>query len=263
MNIFKIILKYRFYIYQSIKNDIFNRFKRNKLGGFWLILNPLSQVLMYSIILANVISAKLPNTESEYAYPIYLMAGLLGWLLFSEIVNRCLNVFIEYGQLIKKMSFPKILLPVVLLGSCFINNFILFLVMISVFLLLDHSLGFMLLWLIPISLLLSLLAISIGLIVGLVNVFLRDTGQVIPIILQMIFWFTPIIYPTTIIPESYRHLLNLNPIFPFIDAYHKIIVYNIAPEIQLLYAPLIIIALLLMAGLFLFRKAAEDMADVL
>lgn len=263
MKILKIIHKFRFYIYQSIKNDITNRFKRSKLGGFWLILNPLSQVLIYTLILSNVLSAKLPNAESEYIYPIYLMAGLLGWILFTEIINRCLNIFIEYRQLIKKMSFPKVLLPLVLLGSSLVNNFILFLVMSSVFLFLDHSLGVTLLWLIPISFGLAVFAISIGLIAGLINVFLRDAAQVVPIILQMFFWFTPIVYPATIIPESYRYMLNLNPIYPYIDAYQKIIVYDIPPEIQLFYIPLIITALFLMVGLFIFRKAGEDMADVL
>lgn len=257
--------QYRHFILSSIRNDLFTQFARSKLGGLWMIINPLSQVAIYALILSNILAAKLPGIESTYAYAVYLMAGLLAWNLFSEIVGRCLNVFIVNGNLMKKMSFPKITLPTIIIGSSLLNNVLLFVSMLGIFFALGHSFSATVLWLIPLTLLLATLALSLGLILGIFNVFLRDIGQLIPIILQMWFWFTPIVYPISIIPEKYHALLmNINPIFPIVNAYQQVIVYDRAPNLDSGLLPITIITLLLLAmSLFLFRRASEEMADVL
>jgi lipopolysaccharide transport system permease protein len=210
-----------------------------------------------------VLAARLPGIENKYAYAIYLMAGLLAFTLFSEIINRCLNLFIEQGNLMKKMSFPRITLPTIVVGSCLLNSILLFIAMLGIFALLGHQFSAAMLWLLPLTLIVVVLALGIGLILGVMNVFLRDIGQVVPIILQMLFWFTPIVYPVTIIPEAYRHWMNFNPIYPLTNAYQQILVYGINPEWE---GVLIIAAIgLLLAGasLYMFRRASAEMVDSL
>jgi lipopolysaccharide transport system permease protein len=260
---FRDLYKYRNFIIQSVRNDLISRFARSKLGGLWAILNPLSQVLIYALILSNVLAAKLPGVDSQYAYAIYLMAGLLGWTLFNEIVGRCLNIFIEHGNLIKKMSFPRVTLPAIAVGSCLINNLFLFISMLGIFALLGHQFNMAMLWLIPLSLVVIVFSLGIGLILGVMNVFLRDIGQVIPIILQMLFWFTPIVYPITIIPEAYRHWLNLNPMYPIIDAYQQILVYGNSPQWGGVLIILAVGIILSIVGLFMFRRSSAEMVDAL
>ena len=94
--------RYRFFIISSIKNELFTRFVRSGLGGLWMILNPLAQVLIFAFVLSSVLAAKLPGITNQYAYSIYLMAGTLGWSLFTEIVSRCLTMFIDNGNILKK-----------------------------------------------------------------------------------------------------------------------------------------------------------------
>ena len=260
---FRDLYKYRNFIIQSVRNDLINRFSRSKLGGLWAILNPLSQVLIYALILSNVLAAKLPGVDSQYAYAIYLMAGLLGWTLFNEIVGRCLNIFIEHGNLIKKMSFPRVTLPAIAVGSCLINNLFLFISMLGIFALLGHQFNMAMLWLIPLILIVVVFSLGIGLILGVMNVFLRDIGQVTPIILQMLFWFTPIVYPITIIPEAYRHWLNLNPMYPIIDAYQQILVYGNSPQWGGVLIILAVGIILSIVGLFMFRRSSSEMVDAL
>ena len=260
---FRDLYKYRNFIIQSVRNDLISRFSRSKLGGLWAILNPLSQVLIYALILSNVLAAKLPGVDSQYAYAIYLMAGLLGWTLFNEIVGRCLNIFIEHGNLIKKMSFPKVALPAIAVGSCLINNLFLFISMLGIFALLGHQFNMAMLWLIPLTLVVVVFSLGIGLILGVMNVFLRDIGQVTPIILQMLFWFTPIVYPITIIPEAYRHWLNLNPMYPIIDAYQQILVYGNSPQWGGVLIILAVGIILSIVGLFMFRRSSAEMVDAL
>ncbi len=254
---------YRHFVRSSIVNEFRLRFARSKLGGLWIIINPLSQVAIYALILSNVLAAKLPGIENKYAYAIYLMAGLLAWTLFEEIIRRCLNLFIEQGNLMKKMSFPRITLPSIVLGSCLVNNVLLFAAMLGVFALLGHHFSFAMLWLIPLTLAVVVLALGIGLILGVMNVFLRDIGQVVPIILQVWFWFTPIVYPENIIPESYRHLLSLNPMYSLVKAYHQVLVYNVAPPPSDIYIVAAVALSLMLLSLFMFRRASAEMMDVL
>lgn len=255
--------QYRYFVLSSIRNEMTTRFARSKLGGLWMIINPLSQVLIYALILSNILAAKLPGIDNQYAYAIYLMAGLLAWTLFNEIISRCLTLFIEQGNIMKKMSFPRITLPAIVAGSCLLNNILLFVSMLGIFALLGHQFNFAMLWLIPLTLITMVLAMSVGLFFGVLNVFVRDVGQVVPIILQMLFWLTPIVYPIAIIPEAYRHWLNLNPLYPLTHAYQQIIVYGNSPQ----WEGIIIIAIigLFLAGvsLFMFRRASAEMVDAL
>ena len=174
---------YRHFVLSSIRNELVSRFARSKLGGLWMLINPLAQVLIYALILSNILAAKLPGIDNKYAYAIYLMAGLLAWNLFSEIISRCLNVFIEQGDLLKKMRFPRITLPTIVVGSCVLNNVLLFVAMLGVFLVLGHQFSWVMLWLIPLTIIVVMLGTGIGLVLGIVNVFLRDIGQAFPIIL--------------------------------------------------------------------------------
>lgn len=257
------LYKYRSFIFSSIKNDLINRFSRSKLGGLWVILNPLSQVAIYALILSNVLSAKLPGIDNKYAYSIYLMSGLLAWNLFNEIILRSLNMFIDNGNLMKKMQFPRSAIPIIVGGGNLINNILLFVAMFIIFLLLGHGFSINILWLIPFSILLLIFSLSIGLILGVMNVFLRDIGQVVPILLQILFWFTPIVYPVNIIPEQYRYLLDFNPISYFTRVYQNVLAYDQVPEFSVLLFVSIISLVIASLGFFLFRRASAEMVDVL
>jgi len=255
--------QYRHFVLSSICNELITRFARSKLGGLWMIINPLAQVAIYALILSNVLAAKLPGIENKYAYAIYLMAGLLAWTLFNEIISRCLNLFIEQGNLMKKMQFPRITLPAIVVGSNLLNNVLLFIAMVGIFLLLGHHFSAAMLWLLPLTLLLAAFALGAGLVLGVINVFVRDLGQAVPIILQIWFWFTPIVYPVNIIPEGYRHWLDLNPMYHFTSAYQEVIVYGRPPQVEGILIIGALAALLLLLSLFLFRRASEEMVDVL
>ena len=120
-----------------------------------------------------------------------------------------------------------------------------------------------LLWLPVLTLSVVALAVGIGLILGILNVFIRDIGQAIPIILQIGFWFTPIVYPISIIPERYQGLLALNPMYPIVRSYQDILVYGKAPELTDVFVIVAVSALLMVGGFVLFMRANEEMADVL
>lgn len=254
---------YRGFVVSSIGNEFVARFARSRLGGLWMIIHPLTQVAIYALILSNVLAAKLPGIENKYAYALYLMAGMLAWSLFAEIVGRCLTLFIEQGNLMKKMRFPRITLPVIVVGSSLLNNLLLFLSLLLVFALLGQDPNLQMFWLVPLTLAVVALATGIGLILGVLNVFVRDIGQVVPIVLQIWFWFTPIVYPIEIIPEALRGTVNANPMYSIVSAYHDILVYARTPDLQQVAATAAVAIGLMLLGLFMFRRAAPEMVDAL
>jgi lipopolysaccharide transport system permease protein len=255
--------EYRGFITTSIRNEFIARFARSKLGGLWMIIHPLSQVAIYALILSNVLAARLPGIDNKYAYALYLMAGILAWNLFAEIVGRCLNVFIENGNLMKKMRFPRIALPVIVVGSCLLNNLLLFVAVLLVFLVLGQPPSMEMFWLIPLTLAVTALAIGLGLILGVLNVFVRDIGQVVPIVLQIWFWFTPIVYSVNVIPDYLKSTVDLNPMYSIVSAYHSVLVYQKTPDLQQVAITVGVALGLMLLGLFLFRRAAPEMVDSL
>jgi len=255
--------RYRFFIFSSIKTELRSKFVRSRLGGVWMILNPLSQVLIFAFVLSSVLSAKLPGISNRYAYAIYLMAGTLSWSLFSEIVNRCLTLFIDNGNILKKLVFPRIALPLIVTGSALVNNVLLFVAILLIFGVLGHAPGLALLYL-PVLMIVNIaLALGIGLGIGVLNVFMRDIGQVVPVLMQLLYWFTPIVYMAAIIPAEYHRLIALNPLLPIITGYQNVLLYNSPPDWSALGVAALVAAVLLVFSLILFRKASPEMVDQL
>ena len=257
------IWQYRHFIISSISNDLRMRFARSKLGAMWMILQPLAQVAIYALVLARVLAAKLPGINNRYAYVIYLMAGMLAWSLFNELMTRSLVMFVDNGNLMKKVVFPRVCLPVITAGSALVNNALLFLATVGVFALVGHEPDAALLWLPVIVAVNVALGLGLGLVLGVLNVFVRDVAQVMTVILQLWFWLTPVVYMPTIIPPQFNTLLQLNPMYHIVVSFQQVMLYGRAPDLFGLGSIAIVSIILLVFGLWLFRRAASEMVDVL
>lgn len=254
---------YRLFVRSAIINDFKARYARSRLGLVWILLQPLAMVLIYSLILSHVIAAKLPQTDSIYAYPIYLMSGMLAWTLFAEGLGRGLGIFVEQGELIKKVAFPKVLLPAIATGTVTINGLALLAMMLMVFMFLQHWPSWQYLWLallIPLTLLFS---VSLGLIFGLLNVFFRDISQTIPVALNFLFWLTPIVYTTNMLPEAYRSYFDINPMVSVVNAFQGVILYHQPPQPETLLLLCCSSAIFVLAGGFLYTRTRDELADQL
>lgn len=260
---FKSFRDYRFFIVSSIRNELVNQFVRSRLGGFWMIVHPLVMVAIYAFVLSAVLSAKFDGIDNRYAYAIYLTSGILGWTLFNDIIGRNLNLFVGNADLLKKMKVPKIALPAVTAGTALVGHGLLFAAILVIFAFLGHSPTINLLWLPVITGVLLLFSMSLGLVIAVLNVFIRDIAQIVPIVLQFLFWFTPIVYPVAIIPEHLRWALQLNPVYPAIEAYHDVLAYQRAPDLSALALMALAGVVFAGLGLWLVRQASDEMVDVL
>ena len=262
-NIFLSVWVYRFFILSSIKTEFRSRFARSKFGGLWVVLHPLALVLIYAFILSQLMSAKLPGVATQYAYPVYILAGIVGWTLFTEILGRSLTIFIDNGNLIKKMHFPKLSLPIIVVGSALVNFLLLFMMMFVVFGFLGHLPYHFIYWIPLLTIIVIGLSLGIGLFFGILNVFMRDIGQVMNILLQFWFWLTPIVYMVSIIPEKYHWIIMLNPMSGVTMGFQNVLLYDKAPDFGLLIYPSMVAIIFLILSMILFKKASAEMADVL
>jgi lipopolysaccharide transport system permease protein len=262
-NILKPLWAYRGFIFGSVKREFQFKYRNSMLGIAWTVINPLAMIIIYTVIFSKIMHAKLPGVDSTFAYSIYLCAGLLTWGLFAEIVSRAQNTFIEHANLLKKLSFPRICLPVIVVATALLNFSIVF-GLFSAFLLISGNFpGMVYLALLPVLAILVAFAIGLGISLGVLNVFFRDVGQLFGLVIQFWFWGTPIVYPISILPESVRWLMGFNPMASLMVACQDILVAGQWPTWQSLL-PVTILAIVMCAfGMHLFRKNAGEMVDEL
>ena len=254
---------YRGFVLGSVKREFQSKYANAMLGALWSVLSPLAMILVYTVIFSEVMRTKLPGAESGFAYSIYLCAGILTWGLFAEIVARGQNMFIEQANVIKKISFPRICLPVIVVLTSLVNFGIIF-GLFTVFLLVSgHFPGAVFFAIVPVLIVQVLLAIGLAMIVGVLNVFFRDVGQFVTIAVQFWFWLTPIVYPASILPAQFRPVLDYNPMAPIIQSYQTILVQGELPHWERLWPVTLLALVLCVLGMRLFRKRAGEMVDEL
>ncbi|WP_307728998.1 ABC transporter permease [Massilia sp. IC2-477] len=254
---------YRGFVLGSVKREFQSKYVNAMLGAVWSVLSPLAMILVYTVIFSEVMRAKLPGNDSSAAYSIYLCAGILTWGLFAEIVARGQNMFLEQANLLKKISFPRICLPVIVVLNALVNFGVIFGLFVVYLIVSGHFPGAVFFAIIPLLLLQILLAIGLGMVTGILNVFFRDVGQFVTIAMQFWFWLTPIVYPASILPEEVRLVLLYNPMAPIVQAHQAILVEGRLPDWHALVPATLLALLLCILGLRLFRKRSGEMVDEL
>ncbi len=254
---------YRLFIWRSAMSDLRHRYAGSAMGVFWNVLIPLLQILILTIVFSQIMEVRLPGAGSAKAFAIYLCSGLLPWLGFSECVSRGTQSFLENANYLKKLPIPEqIFVAQNAVGgtlSVGISMVLLFFLTIV----LKAPITWTWLAVPAVILLLQFLGFGLGLMLGSLNVFFRDIGQGLGILLQMWMWLTPIVYVKDILPARFRELLIFNPAFPFIDSLQGIIVRGLWPApwhwllmiFWALTAPL--------AGYMILRKLGTEIRDVI
>ena len=263
LSTFRLLWGYRGFVLGSVKREFQLKYRNSILGAAWTVLNPLAMIVVYTVIFSQVMKARLPGVESGYAYSIYLCAGSLTWGLFAEIVGRAQNVFLENANLIKKISFPRMTLPVIVVVNAGVNFAIIFGLFLVFLLFFGFWPGWVVMAAIPVLLIQLLFSIGLGISLGVLNVFFRDVGQFFNVFLQFWFWFTPVVYPSSILPERVRPLMELNPMYAIVQSYQGIFVNGQGPNWGALLYPLVLGVALSLIGLRLFRKHVGEMVDEL
>lgn len=257
MNIFKRIYDYRELLKTSIKKDIGGKYKNSFLGVLWSFVNPLLQILVYAIIFPLIMKSDIEN------YVVFMVCGLIPWNYFSTVINRASFVMIENGNIIKKVYFPREILPLSLVTS----ETVTFLISSILILLFTFGYGLGLtvnILFYPLVLLVQfVLLLGISLFVSSITVYFRDLQHLIGVFLQLLFYGTPIVYAVDSIPENFAWILNLNPMTYIIDAYRDIFYNQTMPDLKGLLIVFAIAIIICVVGYFIFNKLQRRFAEEL
>lgn len=262
-NFFLKIIRNRYMIQSLVVRDIRSRYVGSFLGIFWSVLHPLSQLLIYYFVFSVVFKAKLGPEYGGTHFAIWLLTGLLPWMLFSEVVSRAPGAVLEHANLIKKTIFPSEVLPLSYLAAALVNHLIALGIVLIFIAFFDVGLFPKAVLFLPYLAGIGLFAMGISWILSALNIFLRDIGQVIGVFLNIWFYFTPIIYPKNLIPDQYQSLLKLNPMFHAVEGYRMALIGQGTPSVNGLLYLWMVAFLLFGIGGQLFKKLKPAFADVL
>lgn len=256
-NIFKNLYKYRELLKTSVKKEIRGKYKNSFLGVLWSFLNPLLQITVYAIVFPLI----LRNNQENYV--IFLCCGLIPWTFFATSINRAAFSFVENGNILKKVYFPREIIPISVVTSEAINFLISTLIILGF--VIFGGLGitkYILLY--PIVLIVQyFVVLSISIVISSVCVYLRDLQHFIGVALQLLFYAAPVVYAPSAIPENFAWILKYNPMTYIINAYRDIFYNQTMIEVKPLLIVFVIAIIGCVAGYAVFCKLQKGFAEQL
>ena len=255
MNIFK----YKDLLLELIKREIKARYKQSILGYAWVILVPLINLLVLTLVFSFFI--RIPTGDTPYA--VFLFAGLVPWTFTANAITFATNSLVSNGSLITKVNLPREVFPLSTIFSKLIDFFLMLVILLVIMVFFGVSVKLSIIFLPLVFIVHLLFVVGISLILSALNVFYRDVENVIGVFLTIWMYMTPVVYPQELIPSQFIPIFNLNPMMPIINAYRNVIVYGVSPSWQsFLYAAIISI-LIFVFGYKFFRNRSRFFADVI
>lgn len=253
--------QWRGFIAETIRRDFAAR--NAGTAGVWNFVQPLAQIAVYILIFSHVMQARLPGNADTFAYGMFICAGLLPWQLFADTVNRSTQMFVEYGVQIKKSAFPRSALLLAVTGSALVNFLIVWTFFLLATVLVGRFSGITLLAVVPLLALLLAMAAALGLLLAVLNVYLRDVGALVATTMPFLFWLTPIVWPLQIVPVAWHPVLLANPLAGVVTSMQSAVVHQQWPQWTTLWPALAFaLATAALAAVY-YRKWSPGLADEL
>ena len=255
MGLFKELYQYRELLKTNVHKEIRGKYKGSVLGVLWSFLNPLLMVAVYAIVFPYLMRVKQDN------YLIYLITGVIPWVFFTSVVTTGCNCVWLNGGIIKKVYFPREILPIsVVLAS--LINFLISCIIILIFVIIGGvGLSINILWLPVIAIIQSALSLGMLFVLSAINVYVRDIEYLVQFIINLAFYATPVLYTASMIPEKFRWILYLNPMSHLLDAYRAIFYNKVAPDLYSLGIIGVISLIVLIIGYAIFKKMEKGFAE--
>lgn len=253
------VWQYRGLLYFLVWRDVKVRYKQTAIGAAWAIIQPLLTMVVFTVIFGNF--AQIPS--DSLPYPIFAYAALLPWYYFSQALSDCGRSLLGDASLIRKVYFPRLILPLASVMRPLVDLSLSFLVFLS-----------MMVWFgipptwtmvaLPAFLILALLtALAVGLWLSALNVRYRDVGHTIPFLIQIWMFASPVVYPVSLVPEKWRLLYSLNPMAGVIEGFRWALLGKHGPDFPVMVVSALAVLLVLLGGLLYFKRAEPTFADII
>jgi lipopolysaccharide transport system permease protein len=250
---------YRELIYFLTWRDIKVRYKQTALGAAWAILQPLLTMLLFSLFFGRL--AKVPS--DGIPYPLFSMAGLVPWTFFAFGLTQSSNSLVASSNMIKKIYFPRLIIPISTVFSGLVDLMLAFLTLLIMMAWHGVALTRNVLWVPALVALAFATALGVGLWLSAMNVKYRDIRYIVPFLVQFWMYATPIAYPSSLLSEPWRTLFGLNPMVGVVEGFRWALLGATQPPLALLGMSVLVVVVLLGSGLLYFRRMERTFADII
>lgn len=257
----KELYEYREMIFSLVRKDLRGRYKGSVLGFLWTFINPLLQLVVYTIVFSVIMRA------SYEQYYLFLFVALVPWMFFSSSVTDGASSILREKDMVKKIYFPREVLPIATVTSAFVNMILTFIVVFGVVIIAGRGIHIHAMLCLPIVMIVEyILCLGIALIVSSITVYLRDLQYILGIFVMALQYMTPVMYGVDMVERSGAGqwlilIFNLNPMTPIIKIYRQIIYYGEVPELGSLLLAVIIGVVFIIIGELLFKKLQKGFAE--
>lgn len=244
--------KFKPLLFELVARDIKIKYRKSVLGVLWTLLNPLMMMIILSVVFSNIFRFDVEN------YALYLLAGQIVFSFFNEATSSAMTSVLSNGSLIKKVYIPKYLFVLSRISSSIINIMASFCAFILVMIFTKSELHYtMFLVVIPIILLI-VFSLGAGLFLAAVVVKFRDVIHLYSVFLTGLMYLTPVIYPISALPRGVQIVVGLNPLTGILNMFRNVLIYNTLPTISELLVSLLVVAVTLLAGTYVFYKKQDE-----
>ncbi len=250
-------------LYQLVRRDFEQRYVGSAAGWLWGVIHPLVLLLSWTFVFQVCMKVQLPRGEVTQSYALFMLAGWMPWFLFQETVQRSATSFVDQANLITKTVFPAELIPISIFFSTLINHLFTLVLVIGATLWWTHQVSWTLILLPIYMLFVGLLAVGIGWIAASLQVYLRDTAQVVAVTMTLWFWLTPIFVFESQYPARLQWLIEYNPLAYLVRAYRERILSARPPDWEEIGVIAFYALIFFFIGGLFFRQMRRGFADVL
>jgi lipopolysaccharide transport system permease protein len=247
---------YRELLYFLMWRDIKVRYKQTVLGAAWAVIQPLTTMVIFTYFFGKL--ARVPT--DGVPYPVFCYTALLLWTFFSNGVTNAANSLIGNSNLITKVYFPRLIIPAAAVGAGLLDFAIASVLLVGLLVYYDFAVTWQYLMILPLIILTTLFSLGVGIWFSAVNVRYRDVRYALPFLIQVWFFVSPIIYPSTLVPEEWRWLLHLNPLAGLIEFFRSALFGRELPWMGLAYAAGFTVIALAYAS-YTFRRMERSFAE--
>ncbi len=252
------LYQYREMIASLVRKDLKGRYKGSVLGFLWTFINPLLQLLVYTMVFSVILKSGIPN------YYLHLFVALVPWIFFASSLTTGAKLVLDQKNMIKKIYFPREVLPVAYTISSFCNMLFSFIIVFAVIAVMGLGISLTALpWLIPVMLIQFLLVLGVNLITSSVTVYIRDLEHIMGVLSMAWMYLSPVVYGIDFVPDSWRSWYLFNPMAPLILAYRDILYYKRAPQLPHLGLALAVSLAVLALGALIFSRLQRRFAEEL
>ncbi len=262
LNLFRhlgLLARHHELLFQMMRRELSSRYRQTFLGIAWAFIKPAATVVIFTFVFSGL--AKIPS--DRIPYPLFLMAGLLPWTLFSTAVASGVSSLTGQSNLVAKIYFPREILPFASVAASALDSFIALLFLIGLMIHFGVGLTWNVLYAVPVLMIEILLILGVTLFFSLANVWYRDAAHAAGLLLQLWMYLTPVLYPLDLVPGTARWMMGLNPMAGIVEGFRSAVIMGAPPEPGLLAWSFGASLIIFLAGYGVFKHFEFRLADVI